>query len=269
MENMKKVLLSGVLLAVAFTTSSCTNWMIRQECEKVNWYEHGYKVAMSGKRLSGDAEVDRCRKAEYDLPEQQLDLGFKAGMSNYCKPEIVYATGKSGDFFNTDLCDPGQANPLRARHAEGVRAYCAAGNAYGAGASGKKYQSICPQDLEPAFLPEYKRGRKKYLNTLISQAQRQEQQLDRQLLDNERQRANLTTQMALLPRARDVRERVYNNSTGTFTEQTRTEDPAARQRERLTNEMNGVENSIRSQRQQQERLREEISQHERELATLD
>lgn len=258
------------LLAIALLVlPSCTNWLIRQECEKVNWYEHGYKVAMTGKRLSGDADVDRCRKAEYDLPEQQLDLGFKAGMSNYCKPEIVYTTGKGGDFFNTDLCDPGQANLLKQKHLEGVRAYCATTNAFSAGASGKKYQSICPADLEAGFLPEYKRGRKKYLGTMITQAQRQELQIERKILDGERQKAMLTTRLALLPRPRSVQDRVYNSATGSYTEQTRTEDPASRERDRLNNEMNGLDSSLRSQRQLQERLREEISAHERELATLD
>lgn len=256
-------------VAALMSLTSCTNWLIRQECEKVNWYEHGYKVAMTGKRLSGDTEVDRCRKAEYDLPEQQLDLGFKAGMSNYCKPEIVLATGKAGDFFNTDLCDHGQVNLLKQKHQEGVRFYCSTGNAFSAGASGKKYQSICPADLETAFLPEYKRGRKKYLGTMISQAQREELQVERKILDGERQKAMLTTRLALLPRPRSVQDRVYNSTTGSYTEQTRTEDPAARERDRLNNEMNGVDTTLRSQRQLQERLREEISQHERELATLD
>ena len=257
-----------VVLALA-CLPSCTNWAVRSECGQVNWYDHGYQAAMSGRRLSGDPHVDRCRNAGFDLPEQQLDHGFKAGMANYCKPEIVFTTGKEGQFFNTDLCDPGQAPLLKQRHADGVRAYCARTNGFHAGTSGKKYQNICPPELEAAFLPEYKRGRQRYLSNLIAQAQREDLQTERKILDGERQRATLTTRLALLPRPRDVKERVYNSATGSYTEQSKTEDPAARERQRLNSELTSLDAQIRTEKKRQEQLRQEISQHERELITLD
>ncbi len=52
-----------------------------------------------------------------------------------------------------------------------MKDYCAKTNGYTAGSSGKKYLNICPKDLEPAFLPEYRRGRKKYVQAMIESRQ--------------------------------------------------------------------------------------------------
>lgn len=254
-------------MAVSLLQLSCTNWLVRQECKEINWYQHGFDVAMEGRRLSGDDRAEKCRRADYDVPEQQIDLGFKAGMSNYCKPEIVYATGKKGEYFNTELCDPGQATTLALRHKEGVYQYCAVDNGYAAGASGRKYQNICPGGMERPFLKEYHRGRKKYLAAVIADSKMQIAHMDRQILDVEHQRANLSFQYGMLPGPRDITERTYT-SAGT-TEQTRTEDPAAMERQRIRNDINSANAQIQNLKNQQEALRKKISEFQIELETIE
>lgn len=148
------------------TFTSCANYMIRQECEKINWFQYGQEIAMRGDRASNDEKVNSCRKAEAEIAESQLDQGFKAGMNRYCQPETAYVTGKSGDILNLDLCDPGQYNTIRKKNSDGIKDYCRDGLT--AGLSGKKYKNVCAADLEKGFLPQYRLGRKRYLSTLVS-----------------------------------------------------------------------------------------------------
>ncbi len=268
---MEKILKLKWLIVLIFSCFlvSCASYFVRKDCEKINWFQHGFDVAMSGKRLSGDSEIEKCRQAEFDLPESQLDQGFKAGMSNYCLPEVVLKTGKEGQFFNPDLCDHGQVNGLKAKHAEGVSFYCSVGNAYHAGTSGRAYQNICPPQLEPAFLPEYKRGRKKYLTARVQQTQGELSQIERNLTQLERSRLNLSYRMNLLPQPKQIKEKVYNSATGVSQESSRTEDPAAIERRRLNGEINGIEAQIQSENEKQSRLQNQISDWQKELATLD
>jgi hypothetical protein len=89
-------------------------------------------------------------------------------MQRYCTAENSYKTGKEGDLFSRDLCDGPELSMLLQNYRKGVTDYCAKTNGQNAGASGKKYQNICPKELEPAFLVEYRKGRKKYVQAMIS-----------------------------------------------------------------------------------------------------
>jgi hypothetical protein len=164
---MKKIVLILALLSLA----GCASYFKRKSCESINWFEHGKKVAMSGKWLNSDSTVVECRKVEAEIAESQLDQGFKAGMGQYCSKEQSYQTGKSGDFFARDLCEGPQINVLLNEHKKGVKDYCAKSNGQQAGASGKKYQNICPKDLEASFLVEYRKGRKRYVQAMVETRQ--------------------------------------------------------------------------------------------------
>jgi hypothetical protein len=153
-----------ILLSFSFFTS-CASYFIRKDCEKQNWYQVGQDIAMRGDRVSNDDLVNKCRKADAEISESKLDLGFKAGMSRYCQPDTAFQTGKSGDNLNLDLCDPGQVGTLTKRHNDGLYAYCKDG--LSAGLSGKKYKNVCTAELEKNFMPAYRQGRKKYLTTLV------------------------------------------------------------------------------------------------------
>lgn len=164
---MKKVILFCALLSL----TGCASYFKRKSCEQINWFEHGKKVAMRGEWLNSDATVQECRKVEADIQESQLDQGFKSGMGKYCSNDQAYQTGKGGDFFSRDLCEGPQINVLLNQHKKGVKDYCAKSNGQQAGASGKKYQNICPKELEASFLVEYRKGRKRYVQTMIESRQ--------------------------------------------------------------------------------------------------
>ena len=159
----KYLLLSLILLGIP----GCASYFKRQECDQINWYKHGEEIAMRGEWLNADTQLNECRAAEAEISESKLDQGFKSGREKYCTPDNAYAVGRAGDGFSKDLCDSPQLTVLLSSHKKGLHDYCSKANGFNAGVSGKKYKNNCPMDLETAFLPEYKKGRLKYVQSQI------------------------------------------------------------------------------------------------------
>lgn len=170
-----------ILILVVLSLSSCASYFKRKECDATNWFDYGQSVALDGRRLTGDQFILECNKAEADVDDSALDRGFKAGLEKYCQPDTVYQIGKNGSFFSTEMCVGENLTTLKNKHKLGVLDYCAKANGYAAGAKGKPYNKICPADLEVAFVPEFNRGRKKYLNTVISENEKQINQLEQDI----------------------------------------------------------------------------------------
>jgi hypothetical protein len=160
-----------LMAVVALNLVACASYFKRKECESTNWFEHGKGVALRGEWLNSDKLVGECRKVEAEMSESQLDLGFKNGMQKYCTADNSYKTGKNGDAFSRDLCEGPEINMLIGQYRKGINDYCAKTNGQTAGASGKKYQNVCPKELEPAFLVEYRKGRKRYVQSMIDTRQ--------------------------------------------------------------------------------------------------
>lgn len=172
---------------------------LKKQCESTNWFDHGFQFAMTGKRLNADPFIEQCKKEDVDVREAELDLGFKAGMQNYCKPEVVYITGKNGESLNIDFCDPSQAKILQKKHADGIEQYCQKDNGYSVGSSGKIYTQVCPKDLEANFLKEYRRGRKVYLGQTILNREQENNELERQANDLQSENQRKMHEMAMVP----------------------------------------------------------------------
>lgn len=183
------------LLLVVFVVG-CASYFKRKDCESTNWFDYGQKVALEGRRLSGDQFVSECYQADADVAESDLDRGFKSGMEKYCQPDTVYITGRNGNFFSTEMCTGQGLNTLQAKHRAGVLEYCQRANGYSAGSKGKPYNKICPASLEAAFLPEFNRGRKKYIMAILSdnnlEISRLENQITRTQVDLRFKRAELS-----------------------------------------------------------------------------
>ena len=247
-------LVKAFLIGLCLLISSCSSWMIRKSCEDINWFDYGQSVAMQGRRLTGDPQVKRCKDAEFEIPYSQLDAGFKTGMDKYCQPKQVYAIGKDGELFNPELCDPGKAKLLQEQHQKGLDAYCSVSNGYMAGASGKKYQNVCSQATEAGCLKEYRRGRKRFLMGKISEAETNMLGLERQSLELERQRNQVSWQLSSIPAP-------YRN-------QKPEDDPYRSERDRLTNQLRSVESQISQKLNEKEKWLKARGEYQAELATL-
>ena len=238
------------LLSMAVLLSSCTNFMIRQQCDKINWYQQGQEIAMRGDRISNDEMVMQCRRAEAEIGESKLDQGFKAGMSLYCQPDTVFQTGKNGDLFNAEFCETNGMNLLKKRHAEGLLAYCRAGMT--AGLSGKKYKNVCSEDLEKTFIPEYRKGRKKYLSALLQNNQVKKQQLDSEAARLQGEKASAQFRLTRIPLVK-----------------TGEKDPYFTERNSISSELNSLSSAIYQKSTERAKVDKEIDDFQKELATLD
>lgn len=167
-----------VLLLMILNLFSCASYFKRKDCESTNWFNYGEQVALDGRRLSGDQFISECNLADADVAESDLDRGFKSGLEKYCQPETVFQTGKNGHFFSTEMCVGQALSSLHVKHRAGVHEYCQRSNGYAAGAKGKAYNKICPTDLEPIFLPEFNRGRKRYLGVITIENNKRITQLE-------------------------------------------------------------------------------------------
>lgn len=170
-----------LLLFLAFNLISCASYFKRKDCESTNWFEYGQNIALEGRRLTGDKFISECYNAEADVAESDLDRGFKSGLEKYCQPETVFQIGKNGNFFSTEMCTGQGVSTLLSKHRAGVGEYCVKSNGYAAGTKGKAYNKICPADLETSFLPEFNRGRKRYLGAVIAENQKEINQAEREL----------------------------------------------------------------------------------------
>lgn len=260
--NFKQSTTLPLAMILGLVLSSCSSYFKRKDCEKVNWYDYGFNVAMSGKRLSNDNFILECKKVEAEMSESQLDLGFKAGMSNYCKPEVVLSTGKKGEFFNAEFCDPGQAKFLTQKHQEGVLLFCESSNGYTFGASGKTYNQICPKNLEAAFLTEYKKGRKRYLNQSILE---NEQRINKLSQDSLRVKEEKTRYEYELRTVETV-QLVKSNNTNANQQQN---DPIENKRRDLNTKINNLSYQINSIESQKNKAQEEIYQLKKEIISLE
>lgn len=198
---MKQVL----LLVLTISLAGCASYFKKKSCEETNWFEHGKSVALAGKWLNADSHVQECRKLEAEMKESQLDLGFKNGVQTYCTQDFVYKLGRDGNAFSRDLCAGPQMSSLEERYKSGVADYCRKENGYNVGLSGKKYTGICHKDLEGAFLPEYRKGRKKFVSALVAAKKNEVQDLDVQVKrkkedqwTDENSLSNLETQKTLV-----------------------------------------------------------------------
>ncbi|MES2962653.1 MAG: DUF2799 domain-containing protein [Bdellovibrionota bacterium] len=251
--------------------TSCASYFVRKDCEKENWFTYGQSVAMQGRRLTGDDRVKKCEAAGADINGAELSRGFKAGMANYCMPDTVFQTGKKGEFFNVEMCDGEQPRFLQKRHAEGVREYCAKTNGYSAGSTGRKYNNVCPKDLEAAFLPEFNRGRKTYLKATIENNETRITEIDSNVRGIDNERMMLMAQMSAMGNGKIItRELKYDPITRATHEETKvTEDPeTVRRRDSLRYDMERKQREIEAKRAEQEQLRKQNREMKTELATL-
>ena len=250
------------LIFISTFLCSCASYFTRKDCESKNWFDYGYQVAMSGKRLSGDQYVSECRKVDAQIQESQLDLGFKSGMSNYCKADIVFATGRKGQFFNSDFCDPGQMKLLTAKHAEGVQAFCEPTSGFTFGSSGGVYNQICPKDKEEAFMKEFRKGRKKFLTASIIENQSRINKINSDVSSSTNRKFTLENDLKIIEAVQLVRPHAANANSNEV-------DPAEQKKRDIRSKISQEESVLNGLNMNRNRLQEQIYSMEKEILTLD
>lgn len=275
---LKKPFFLLVTFTAVISLSGCASYFLRKNCEKTNWFQHGNKVAMDGRRLQGDDWMHQCTQVEAKIDWVAADLGFKAGMKVYCTEDGAYQTGLKGEFFKAGFCDVGGIKKIKARHKEGVAELCQLSNGHEKGASGWKYNGICPKTLAKGFLSTYRPGRIIYLSGLIEQKRAAIAGLSYQISDSEEEIRRANSQLRSLSYRRSnsqssskkKKSYKFNGSSSgtTVTSNDSDYDPVAEERSRLNSTISSARRSIRSYRDEQNSLRQEIATLQSEQRSL-
>ena len=248
------------MLAVSllFVLPGCAS-ALKKQCEATNWYDHGISVAMSGKYPASDTFVQQCHKEEAHMDESQLSQGFQAGRARYCTLEGSLNTGKQGYPLNIELCDGANIGKLKEQHVAGIKVFCQSTNGFPVGSSGRVYDGACPKDLEPAFMKEYRRGRRGYLQNEVALKEQKIIQLEREQGELEREGYELQNRMNTLVTEQLFRERAMAGAT---------EDERRRDRSNYDWRRSDLSREMSSKRSQMESKRHERSQLHGEIETL-
>lgn len=268
MQFSKTFVLSSLLLS----TVSCSSYFVRKGCEKVNWFQHAYDVAMRGIRLEEDTRYKECEKVETEINSAEVDRGFKAGMQNYCKLETAYSKGLEGlTIYNYEFCDSNLVPRLRTQFGEGLKKFCTPDYGYTFASQGGVYNQQCPKQTESAYLSKYNKGRQIFLRNKIASHESEIKGIDSEILIEQNRASQITYRISALPRTRvTTKTKKYDEATKTFKEETSvSEDPAiTRQRRDLEYDLRGVNSTISSKQDEQRRLRAEIHTMQTELESL-
>jgi hypothetical protein len=255
---------------VCVLSTGCTS-ALKKKCEETNWFEYGESVAKDGRRTSTDTFIGQCDKEEANVDRSALSQGFQKGMAEYCTLDFAHRLGKQGTFLSLDLCSGPNEKQLMASHASGVQEYCQPGNGEAAGAEGRKYNQICPKDLEGAFLPEFRKGRKKYLAALVSRRENEIRDIDQDIFTLENKKLEMRGEVQRLGWDKNRLESMLGATNAVS-------DPATEQRKRDLSSLNlrigsrereirGADSSINGKRSDQKRLKDEMRDAQAELGT--
>ena len=192
--------------------SGCSSCMIKQDCEKTNWFEHAKKVALQGKYLEEDEQVLKCKKVDV-MSHKQLDMGYKEGRGIYCTLEQINKNAQQGNPVNFSMCVGLPGKSMREQYSEGLKTFCTSNSGYQYGSSGEVYKNVCSPAAEKVFLPSYFKGRTNYLTNYIQDKKDVLVNLEKQDQRFSFDVSRLSNEINSLPRLQEChQERFYNKS---------------------------------------------------------
>lgn len=150
----------------------CASYLTRKDCEKINWFNYAKGVALLGKPLESDPQLQSCRKVEAEMSDSQIDLGFKSGRKVYCQPDYARGESAQGRFYNFEFCqfDNKTLNEAKKHFSEGLKSFCTEDQGLKKGAAGWEYNQICDanKDQLKDFMRGLHRGRVQFLRSEVN-----------------------------------------------------------------------------------------------------
>lgn len=156
-----------ILLFLSITVLSSCSSALKKNCESSNWYLRGQKMAEQGKFPDSDFYLKKCQAAGANINHQQLDRGFKSERESVCDTKIANQRGREGAKYSFPLClNYNEAN-MKNSYNKGLSLYCRPDRAKIEGSTGKKYNNVCPSNVEANFLASYTPAYRSYLKLQI------------------------------------------------------------------------------------------------------
>jgi Protein of unknown function (DUF2799) len=257
-------------IILLFLFSSCANYMLKERCEKTNWFNYSQDVAYSGKYLEEDGFIKDCKGVER-ISAQQIDLGFKLGREKMCTYDEMYRRGKEGQPVYFDFCDALSKSQMKLKYDDGLKIFCTEPNGLVYGKSGAVYLKVCPITSEIPFMNGYRPGRSQYLNLLIVKKKSEIIQLESSYVELIRRETTVNTQYNLIPSGQVCGNReVYNEETKKNMVVTvcQVDSVITSQRNTVIDQLDRIRREMHASRVQKQKLSEEIKAAEHELLVL-
>jgi len=197
---------------IIFSLLGCSNWALKDRCEKTNWFEYSQKVAFEGRYLEEDGFIKDCKGVDR-TSAVQLDLGFKQGRDKMCQYDEIYGRAKEGVPVFFQFCDGLDMDRMKGLYRDGLVSYCTNEKGYSFGKAGKIYQNLCNPQQEKVFLPGYYKGRKEYLTDLMTELRGKLVEIKRLEQSYSETEAVLNREYGSLPNAMECSNRTVYNDT--------------------------------------------------------
>lgn len=244
--------------------------MLKDRCEKTNWFNYSQEVAYSGKYLEEDGFIKDCKGVDR-ISAQQIDLGFKLGREKMCTLEEMHRRGKEGQPVYFDFCDSLSKSQMKLKYDTGLNIFCTEPNGMVYGRSGAVYLKVCPITSEVPFMNGYRPGRSQYLSLLIQTKKNEILQLESGYVELIRRETTANTQYNMIPSGQTCGNReVYNEETkkNMVVNVCVVDSALTSQRSLVINQLDQIRREMYSSRMQKQKLSEEIKVAEQELLVL-
>jgi hypothetical protein len=244
--------------------------MLKERCEKTNWFNYSQSVAYSGKYLEEDGFVKDCKGVDR-TNSQQLDLGFKLGREKMCTYDEMYRRGKEGQPVYFNFCDSLSKSQMKLKYDEGLKIFCTESNGLVYGKSGAVYLKVCPMTSEVSFMNGYRPGRTQYLALLIQTKKSEILQMESNYIELIRRETTANIQYNQIPSGQHCGNReIYNEETKkkmivTICE---VDSVISSQRSLVIEQLDRIRREMYQSRIQKQKLSEEIKVAEQELLVL-
>ena len=92
-------------ILIALFLGACTTSEKAKVCQEADWYELGRRDGAMGKpmRFEENQLPLLCQNSDQEKQQILFDIGRKAGLVEFCKPQNAYELGKEGKVY-TDIC---------------------------------------------------------------------------------------------------------------------------------------------------------------------
>lgn len=257
-------------IILLFLFSGCANFMLKDRCEKTNWFNYSQEVAYSGKYLEEDGFIKDCKGVDR-ISAQQIDLGFKLGREKMCTYDEMYRRGKEGQPVYFDFCDSLSKSQMKLKYDTGLKIFCTEPNGMVYGRSGAVYLKVCPIYSDVPFMNGYRPGRSQYLSLLIQTKKNEIIQLESGYVELIRRETTANTQYNLIPTGQTCGYReVYNeeNKKNMVVTVCEVDSSLTSQRSMVIDQLDRIRREMYSSRIQKQKLSEEIKMAEQELLVL-
>lgn len=153
---------TGLMMLMAVVITACGSHLSKNQCLLSNWGELGYSDGANG-LLMRNLEQDSkdCARFNMGIDAMAYRSAWKQGVRTFCVPQTGYHLGLDGKKYNS-VCPEDLFPAFIRQYKRGLRRYCTPETAYQLGRVGKTMPTFCATDLKVAFSNAYQQGHRKY-----------------------------------------------------------------------------------------------------------